>query len=99
MVASLLRSVHYHERPRPRALRRRLGWRRVVVDVSLLGVIALLILAAVVVAVGQRGVIVGMRVPRGPVLVIVAEATSVVVADVPMVVAMRGRRVGVLGFL
>jgi hypothetical protein len=71
----------------------------VVVDVSLLGVIALLILAAVVVAVGQRGVIVGMRVPRRPVLIIVAEATSVVVADMPMIVAMLGRGVGVLGFL
>jgi hypothetical protein len=44
-------------------------------------------------------VIVGMRVPRGPVLVVVTKATGVVVADMPMVMAMLGRRVGVLGFL
>jgi hypothetical protein len=71
----------------------------VIVDVGLLGVITLLILTAIVVAVGQRGVIVGMRVPRGPVLVVIAEATGVVVADMPVVMAMLGRRVGVLGFL
>jgi hypothetical protein len=70
-----------------------------VVDVGLLSVIPLLILTAVVVAVGQRGVIVGVRVPRGPVFVVIAEATSVVVADMPMVMAMLGRRMGVLGFL
>jgi hypothetical protein len=71
----------------------------VVVDVRLLGVVTLLVVAAVVVAVGEWGVIVNVRVPGGPVLEVVAETPGVVVADVPMVVAMLGRRVGVLGFL
>jgi hypothetical protein len=70
-----------------------------VVDVGLLGVIPLLILAAVVVAMGERGMIVDVGMPRGPVFVVVAEPPGVVMADVPMVVAMLGRWVGVLGFL
>jgi hypothetical protein len=65
----------------------------------LLGMVPLLVLTAVVVAVGQRGVIVNVGVPGGPVLEVVARAPGVVVADVPMVVAMLGRRVGVLRFL
>jgi hypothetical protein len=65
---------------------------------GLLGMVLLLILPAVVVAVGEWGVVVGMRMPGGSVLIVVAEATGVVVADMPMVVAMLGREVGVLGF-
>jgi hypothetical protein len=71
----------------------------VVVDVSLLGVVALLVYLTVVVAMSQRSVVVGMGVPRGSVLIIVTEATHVMVADVPMVMAVLGCRVGMLGLL
>jgi hypothetical protein len=71
----------------------------VIVDVGFFGVIALLVLPAVVVAVGQRSVIVDVGVPRDPVLEVVTETLGVMVADVPMVVPMLGRRVGVLRFL
>jgi hypothetical protein len=66
---------------------------------SLLGVVPLLVLAAVVVTMGQRGVIVNVGVPGGPVFEVVTEAPAVVVADVPMVVAMLGCWMGMLGFL
>src|ERR671913_297036 len=68
-------------------------------DVGLLGVVALLVLPAVVVAVGQRSVIVGVGVPGGPVFEVVTEAPGVMVTNVQVVVAMLGRWVGVLGFL
>jgi hypothetical protein len=71
----------------------------VVVDVGLFGVIPLLILPAVVVAVGQRSVIVDVRVPGGSMREVVPETAGVMVADVPMVVTMLGCGVGVLGFL
>jgi hypothetical protein len=71
----------------------------VVVDVGFFGVIPFLILPAVVVAVSQRSVIVDVGVPGGSVLEVVAESPFVMVTDVPVVVAMLGRRVGVLGFL
>jgi hypothetical protein len=70
-----------------------------VVDVRFLGVVPLLILPTVVMAMGQRGVIVDVRVPRGSVLKVVTEPTRVVMADMPMVVAMFSRRVGVLRLL
>ena len=70
-----------------------------VVDVGLLGVVVLLILPAVVVAVGQRSVIVDVGMPGGPVFEVVTEAPGVMVTNVPVVVAMLGRRVGVLRFL
>ena len=63
------------------------------------GMIPLFVLAAVVVAVGQRGMVMGMGVPRGSMLVVVADPTGMVVADMPMVVAMLGCRMGVLGSL
>ena len=63
------------------------------------GMILLFVLAAVVVAVGQRGMVMGMGVPRGSMLVVVADPTGMVVADMPMVVAMLGCRMGVLGLL
>jgi hypothetical protein len=79
------------------------GWRRgrcrVVVDVGLLGVIPLLVLLPIVVAVGQRSVIVDVGVPGGPVLELVATPPGMVVANVPVIVSMLGRRVGVLRFL
>src|SRR5215203_4607841 len=99
MVASLLHSVHHRERPRPCALRWRLRWCRVIVDVGFLGVVALLVLPAVVVAMGQGSVIVDVGVPGRSVLEVVTEAPLVMVADVPMVMAVLGRRVGVLRFL
>jgi hypothetical protein len=71
----------------------------VVVDVRFFGVIALFVLSAVVVAVGQRSVIVDVRVPGGSMLEGVTEALSVMVADMPVVMAMLGRRVGVLRLL
>jgi hypothetical protein len=71
----------------------------VVVNVGFFGMIPLFVLAAVVVAVRQRGMVMGMGVPRGSMLVVVAETASVVVADMPMVVAVLGCRVGVLGLL
>jgi hypothetical protein len=71
----------------------------VVVDVGFFGVIPFLILPAVVVAVSQRSVVVDVGVPGGSVLEVVAEPPFVMVTDVPVVVAMLGRRVGVLGFL
>jgi len=71
----------------------------VIVDVGFLGVVALLVLPAVVVAVGQGSVIVDVGVPGRSVLEVVTEAPLVMVADVPMVVAMLGRRVVVLRFL
>jgi hypothetical protein len=64
-----------------------------------LGMVPLLVLPAVVVAVGEGGVVVGMRMPGGSMLVVVAEPPGVVVADMPMVVAMLSRGVGVLRFL
>jgi hypothetical protein len=69
------------------------------VDVGFLGVVALLILAAVVVAMGERSVIVDVSMPRGPVFEVVPGAPGMMVTDVPVVVAMLGRRVGVLRFL
>ena len=68
-------------------------------DVRLLGVVPLLVFATVIMAVGQRGVIVDVRVPGGPVREVITETPAVMVADVPMIVAMLGRRVGVLRFL
>ena len=82
-----------------RAVPRRFSWSRVVVNVGLFGMIPLFVLAAVVVAVGQRGMVMGMGVPRGSMLVVVADPTGMVVADMPMVVAMLGCRMGVLGLL
>src|SRR5215207_8615586 len=70
-----------------------------VVNVGLLGMVPLLGLAAVVVAVGQRGVIVNVRVPGGPMLEVVTETPSVVVTNVPMIVTMLSRWMGVLGLL
>jgi hypothetical protein len=61
--------------------------------------IPLLVLAAEVVAMSQRGVIMDVGVPGGAVLEVVTETPGVVVADVPMVVTMFSRRVGVFGFL
>jgi hypothetical protein len=66
---------------------------------GLLGMVSLLVLAAVVMAMGQRGVIVDVGVPGGSVFEVVTEASGVVVADVPMVMAMLSCRVGVLGFV
>jgi hypothetical protein len=80
-------------------LRRRLGWGRVIVDVGFLGVVALFVLPTVVVAVGQRGVVMGMRVPRGAVLIIVTETPGVMVADMPVVVTVLSCGVGMLRFL
>jgi hypothetical protein len=68
-------------------------------DVGLLGVVALLVLPAVVVAVGQWSVIVDVGVPGGPVFEVVTEAPGVMVTDVPMIVTMLGRWVGVLRLL
>jgi hypothetical protein len=70
----------------------------VVVNVSLLGVVVLLVLPAVVMAVGQWSVIVDMGVPGGAVFEVVTEAPGVMVTDMPVVVAMLSRRVGVLRF-
>ncbi len=70
-----------------------------IVDVGLFRVVLVFILATVVVAMSQRSVIVDVSVPGSTVLEVVAEATGVVVADMPMVVTMLGRRVGMLGFL
>jgi hypothetical protein len=71
----------------------------VIVDVRFFGVIALLVLPTVVVAVGQRSVIVDVGVPGGSMLEVITEIPTVVVADMPMVVPMLGRRMSMLGFL
>jgi hypothetical protein len=71
----------------------------VIVDVGFLGVVALLLLPAVVVAMGQWSVIVDVGVPGGSVREVVTEAPLVMVADVPVVMAVLGCRVGVLRFL
>jgi hypothetical protein len=71
----------------------------VIVDVGFLGVVALLLLPAVVVAMGQWSVIVDVGVPGGSVLEVVSQAPLVMVTDMPVVVAMLGRGVGMLGFL
>jgi hypothetical protein len=63
----------------------------VIVNMRFLVVVRFLVLLAVVVAVGQLGVVVIMRVPVGPMLVIVTEPTPVMVGDVPVIVAMRNR--------
>jgi hypothetical protein len=71
----------------------------VIVDVGFLGMVALLVLPAVVVAMGQWRVIVDVGVPGGSVREVVSQASLVMVADMPVVVAMLGRGVGMLGFL
>jgi hypothetical protein len=71
----------------------------VIVDVGFLRVVALLVLPAVVLAMGQGSVIVDVGVPGRSVLEVVTEAPFVMVADVPVVVAMLGCRVGMLRFL
>src|SRR5581483_7770859 len=74
----------------------RYGRRGVVVHVSLAGVVLLLLLEAVVVAVGQLGVIVLVSVPVGAVLPLAEQAPFfVMVGDMIVVVAMGHRRVGV----
>jgi len=60
----------------------------VIVDVRFFGVIALLVLPTVVVAV-----------PGGSMLEVITEIPTVMVADMPMVVPMLGRRMSMLGFL
>ncbi len=57
--------------------RRRFGRRGVVVDVGLAGVVLLLVLAAEVVAVRHFVVVVGMRMPVGTVLEVVAATVLV----------------------
>jgi hypothetical protein len=63
-------------------------------DMRLFGVVTLLVCLAVVVAVRQFAVVVGVRVPVGPVL----DAAIVldVMGDMSVVVAVGHRRVGVL---
>src|SRR5262245_11773830 len=73
------------ELPRCNALRRRCRRRRVVVDVRLLGVAPLLLGLAVVVAVRQFGVVVGVGVPVGAVLPLPERAAAVVMADVVVI--------------
>jgi hypothetical protein len=71
----------------------------VIVDVGFLRVVALLVLPAVVVAMGQGSVIVDVGVPGGSVREVASEAPLVMVTDMPVVVAMLGRGVGMLRFL
>ena len=70
-----------------------------IVDVGFLGVVALLVLPAVVVAMGQGSVIVDVGVPGGSVREVVSQASLVMVADVLVVMAVLGCRVGMLRFL
>jgi len=67
----------------------------VVVDMGLLVVVLLFVLLAVVVAVGELGVVVRMRVPVGAVLEVVAEAVLMVMTDVPVIVGVLDGRMGV----
>lgn len=71
---------------------------RVVVDVSTLAVLLVFVLAGVVVAVRQLVVIVGMGVPVGLVVPLARDAAGVLVGDVIVIVAMRRRRVRMVGF-
>jgi hypothetical protein len=68
-----------------------------VVDMRFLVVVALFVVLAVVVAVGQRVVIVFMSMPEGPMIPLSQRITAMVVRDVVVVVAMSARRVRVLG--
>ena len=77
----------------------RVGWRSVIVDVRFLAVLGFLLVLAVVVAVGQRVVVVLVGVPVGAVLPLVERVIGVVVGDVVVIVAVGTRRVGVLGLL
>ncbi len=71
---------------------------RVVVHVGTLGVLLFLFLAAVIVAVGQLVVVVVMGMPVGLVVPLACDAASVLVGNVVVVVAMRRRGVGMVGF-
>jgi hypothetical protein len=65
----------------------------------LLAVVSLLLIAVVVVAVGEFGVVVSVRVPVGTVLELAAKTVLVVMADVIMIVSVGQSRMSVLGFL
>lgn len=69
-----------------------LCWLGVIVHMRPFGVVLVLILAGIVVAVGEFVVVVRMRVPVGLVLPLAAEATAMLVSDVIMVVAVGRRR-------
>src|SRR2546430_17060751 len=88
--ATLLRSS--------RALSRRLGGRRVVVDVGVFPVLLALLVLAIVVAVRQLGVIVLVGVPVRAVLPF-HDPARVVMGHVVVIVAVRLRGMGVLGLL
>jgi hypothetical protein len=65
-------------------------------DVRFLVVVALFVILAVVVAVGERVVIMLMSMPVGPVIPLSQRITTMVVRDVVVVVAMGASRVRVL---
>lgn len=72
----------------------------VIVDVRLAGVVLFLFLAAVVVAVGERAVIVLVRVPRGLMLPLPdRQIIAVMVGDVPVVVCVGDGRMRMHGRL
>src|SRR5437773_2010059 len=70
--------------------------RSVVVRVRLLGMAGLFLFEAVVVAVGQRGVVVVVRVPVGAVLPLAEQAVLVMVSEVIVIVRVNRRGVRVL---
>jgi hypothetical protein len=83
-------------------LRRRLCWRGVIVDVSLLAMLVFLIFVTVVVAVSERVVVMLMGVPKATVLKVAGyspDAATVMMRDMVMVVAMYHGGVSVLWLL
>src|SRR5439155_8037885 len=69
-----------------------------VVDMRFLGVLQLFGVLVVVMAVGERAVVVLMRMPVGAVLPLGEQPPAMVMGDVVMIVGMGARRVGMLRF-
>jgi hypothetical protein len=78
-------------------LRRRPGWRRVVVDVRLFGVLLVFFCSAVVVGVGQLIMIVLVGVPRRAMIPLAQRSSPMIVRDVVVIVSVRDGGMDVLG--
>src|SRR5438045_4014215 len=83
----------------PLPLGRRLCWRGMVVGVGLFAMLRVFLRHSVIVAVDQLSVVMRMGMPVGAVLPFAAQAVSMMVRNVVVIVGVRHRRMGVLCYL